>query len=450
MSDTSDGRAEWVCGDIFGLAIPAHGAALRAAGESFLTRAFQASGVLAADNRVTHIAQFEEWLGGSTGRKVLMSVTYERAAPGLYTELFVKFSRDFADVNRDHAKHQMESEVRFAVLSRVPGFPIAVPACLFADYHRPSGTGILITQRITFGTAPIEPHYDKCLDYRLPHPLEHYRALVKALARLAGSHKGGLLPSDIAEQFPFEPDKLAVSERAPYTPDQVKKRLLRYADFAARFPRLLPSGIGDAAFIARLAIEAVRFPQYERAIKDFLNSDPDLVALCHWNANIDNAWFWRDAGGELQCGLMDWGHASQMSVAMALWGALSAAEIELWENHLDELLTLFVAEFRRCGGPAIAVDELRLHLYLYIALMGLSWLLDVPAYLQARIPELAAVENRFDPRIHADEAARVRLQMMIVFLHLWRSQDFGQALDRFLERAPGPNEPTHRRSSQLP
>ena len=156
---------------MLGLQIPAHSAALRSRAESFLTEAFRASGALAADNRVVEITQFEEWPGGSTGRKLLLSVAYEKPTPGLHTGLFAKFSRDFADPVRDRAKRQMESEVRFAAMSRMPGFPIAVPACLFADYHQDSGTGLLITQRVAFGTGAIERHYEKCLDYTMPQQI---------------------------------------------------------------------------------------------------------------------------------------------------------------------------------------------------------------------------------------------------------------------------------------
>ena len=90
-----------------------------------------------------------------------------------------------------------------------------------------------------------------------------------------------------------------------------------------------------------------------------LARDPDYVALCHWNANVDNAWFWRDTDDVLHCGLMDWGCVSQMNVGMAIWGAMSGAETELWNNHLDDLLQLFVDEVHSYGGPKLDTDELR-------------------------------------------------------------------------------------------
>ena len=428
-------KSEWVRGDIFGIEFPAHAAALRAGGEAFLTRAFRSSGALAVDNSVQSILHFEEWLGGSTGRKATLTVSYAKPAPSLHTELFVKFSRDFDNELRDHAKVQMASEIHFAAMSRASDFPVAVPACLFADHHAGSGTGILITQRIAFGQGNIERHYEKCLDYEIPDQFAHYRALIRELARLSGTHKAGRLPGSVADEFPFEPDRLSVSSRAPYTDAQLRSRIGRLVEFAPRHPHLLAPGLDDGAFLARFSEEAPQAWEHQTAIKLFLNSNPALIALCHWTANIDNAWFYRDEHGEVACGLMDWGHVSQMNLAMSLWGSLSGAELGIWDEHFDALLNIFHAQYRACGGPNIDTDELRLHLWLYIGLMGLTWMLDVPALLQKRVPNLDTVENRFDDRIKHNELVRTQLHMMNTFLHLWQVKDFGAQFREFLKRA---------------
>ena len=160
----------WATGDQFGMPFPADTEALRDGGTRFLTEAFRATGALDG-NSVSRITELHEVSGGSTGRKVVLSVEYDTAAPGLHTDLFVKFSRDFDNAIRDRGKTQMESEVRFASLSRVAEFPIAVPRVMFGDYHAQTGTGILITERITFGGNGIERQYHKCLDYEMPEPL---------------------------------------------------------------------------------------------------------------------------------------------------------------------------------------------------------------------------------------------------------------------------------------
>lgn len=422
----------WVSGDATGLRIPAHAAALREGGVEFLTAAFRAGGALTADNRVTCITQYEECAGGSTGRKLLLAVEYEKPGAGLQRELFVKFSRDFDDPVRDRGRSQMELEVRFAQLSRMPDFPITVASCAFADYHAASGTGLLITQRIPFGREGIEPHCDKCRDDELAQPLAHYQALLGALARLAGAHKAGRLPPDVSAQFPFDQTKLDVGERAPYTAQQLQMRARRYGEFAAMHPQLLPANIRTPAFIARFEQEIARFPEHAAAIRADLQRSSDAIALCHWNANIDNAWFWRDGRGALQCGLLDWGCVSQMHVAMAIWGAMSAADTGLWDAHFDALLALFVAEYKGAGGASLDARLLKRQVLLYAALMGLAWLLDAPRYLQTLVPGLAQAQSRHDARLREHEMARCQLQMLTNFMNLWETQDFGRILDEFL------------------
>lgn len=419
---------DWVRGDMLGLGIPAHRVSLAAGGEAFLTRAFRAAGALSSDNRVTRITRFEECPGGSTGSKLFLSVDYQTPSPQLHSDLFVKFSRDFDNEIRDRARIQMQSEVQFALLSRGPDFPITVPKCYFADYHEASGSGILITRRIPYGIGDTEPQYGKCLDYLMPGALAHYQALISALAQLAGSQKAGRQADLIEKLFPFDPGRLVVSTRSAYTAQQIRNRVARYSDFASAYPQFLPENIRSADFIARLAEQAPRFMELEPKARKILASKPGFIALCHWNANVDNAWYWRNSSGELECGLMDWGHVSQMNIAMALWGCMSAAETDIWNKHLEELLALFATEFQRSGGPAVDPGELKLHILLYAGTMGLNWLLDAPAMILARISGLDQLNGRRDERFRNNETARTQLQFMTVFLNLWETQNMAEVL----------------------
>lgn len=158
----------------------------------------------------------------------------------------------------------------------------------------------------------------------------------------------------------------------------------------------------------------------------------DYLALCHWNANVDNAWFWRDTGNTLHCGLMDWGCVSQMNVAMAIWGAMSGAETSLWNDHLDELLHLFITEIRNSGGPPLVQAELRSQVVLYAAIMGIAWLLGVPVLIRSGFGESPNPLTRRDTRIKDDESVRAPLQMFANFLNLWETHDVGGLLDAVL------------------
>jgi hypothetical protein len=97
-----------------------------------------------------------------------------------------------------------------------------------------------------------------------------------------------------------------VGERAPLSAEQLDRRLTQLAELAANRPGLLPPNAGAPEFLARLRDDAPRFAHHEHTVARMLATDSDYVALCHWNANVDNAWFWRDPDRQLHCGLMDW------------------------------------------------------------------------------------------------------------------------------------------------
>jgi hypothetical protein len=416
-----------VIGDDTAVALPVDPAALRAAGGRFLTTALCAYGTLPPGNFVTRITECTEVGGGSTGRKALLSVAYADPEPHLPTDLFVKFSRDLDDPLRDVGRTQMQPEVRFAELARRSDFPITVPATLFADYHAGTGTGLLITERIRFGVDGIEPQHHKCLDYEIPDALAHYQTLVRSLARLAGWHRRNSADSVFA-RFPVDLRAATVGERPTLRGDKLSRQLNRLANFAESHPNLLPANVCDPAFLSGLTEQIPLIVAGERALFSHLAANTDHIALCHWNANVDNAWFWRDDDGRLQCGLMDWGCVSQLNVGMALWGALSAAENALWDKHFDSLVALFAQEYAASGGPRIDPGKLTAQVLQYAAIMGATWLLDVPGLIRARLGEPATAMSRFDPAIKDDEGLRAPLQMLTNVLNLWQTRDIGSLL----------------------
>lgn len=431
MSTTYPDR---VRGQQLGLRFPPNLDPLREQGAAFLTEAFRASGAIGADNRVTAITRFDEFFGGGAGRKAWLSVEYAKPEPGLHRELFVKYPRDFGDPLRDLFAHLMEPETRFALLSRQPDFPVAVPKCYFADYDPETRSGILITERIHFGVDGVEPFHDKCLDYGIADPREHYQALLRGLARLAAAHKAGRFGAEIERQFPYDRTQLRAHDLIPYDAGQLQQKLAKLSEFAQRYPQLLPAELRAPAFLARFGAEAQAFLQHEVAIKTWLNADARNIALCHWNANIDNAWFWRDAGGELQAGLLDWGSVSQMNVAQSIYGALCAVETGFWNAHVDALVAGFAEEYARSGGPRLAVDELKFQFDLFVALLGMAWMLDAPTIIEAQLPDLAKVRDRYDPAFRDDFLSRAQLQLLTVLLNAWQHGRYGAVLERFLAR----------------
>lgn len=420
------GADKWARGDLFGLQVPADTQALLEGGTDFLTKAFHASGAMSADNATLRIVQGEESFGGGTGSKMLLAVEYRYTEPALPQSLFVKFSRNFSDPMRDRSKYMMIPEVKFAALSRTPGFPITVPECVFADVHVDSGTGLIITERLRFGSDGLSPLYPKCMDYTIPDPLEHYCSILKALARLSGAHKGGALDTRFDQQFPYDKSQLVGADPMRYSGEKLQRRLSRIVEFLSKHKHLFPANITTQAFAEQFLYQVPLVLAKEAVIKDWLYSNDDLVALCHWNANIDNGWYWRDTHGELQCGLMDWGRVGQMTVAQQIYGAFSGAGTVLWNEHLDDVITLFAQEYAKNGGPELDVGELKQHVILVTATMGLAYLMDAPAIIERQLGDPGLLSGPEDVMLASHEDARVQLHMLTMFLNQWQTQNVGE------------------------
>lgn len=429
---TIDSRsfAGWVRGDHLGLEIPAEPADLATGGPAFLTAAFRASGMLSGDNAVAGIVRFDELAVGGTGRKLILSVAYERPDGDLPTELFVKFSRNSDDPARDRLRRHMREEIMLALVSRAPGFPVRVPRCMFADFNEETGTGILITERVLYGEGGVEICHIKCQDYDLDDPLDHYSTIVKALAALAGAFKADVLPADIHRYFPAGSPNIFDNYRTPPR-DAALAKIDAIEAFAATYPSLMYQGEAGALF-AKMRSDIDVIVRDERAIRAAMLGDPDYVSLCHFNVNIDNAWFWSDDEGNRHCGLLDWGMVGQMHVAQAIWGSLSGAEAAIWDDHLDGLIAQFIDGYRAAGGPALDSGKLRNDVLLLAVFMGLASLLDAPARILHEIPGLRPEATRFDAEFGRFENARVQLHILNNVLRIWEKLD--------LSRCPGVSE----------
>ncbi len=282
----------------------------------------------------------------------------------------------------------------------------------------------------------IEPHRRKCLDHQtFADPLPYYRQVVTALARLAAAHKSGRLASDIDLRFPFDPAS-GSADPIRFGAADLETELDRCEDFAARCPRLLPQEVRSPQFMAQLRDDARLIFAREADIQRFLQSDPRMIALCHWNAHIDNCWFHTDPAGALHCGLTDWGRVGQITLGCALWGGLSAAHHAVWDVHFEELLSLFASEYASGGGPVISVDELLFHLRVHMAAMGVSRVLSFPETILFRLPGCVDAEGPLDPMFEpvACDPARNTLHIYTVFLKFWRKYDVGGAVRELLAR----------------
>ncbi len=397
------------------------------AGPQFLTQALQATGALASDNAVTAITTSTEFFGGGMGRKLLLSVDYARNEPGLHNGLFAKFTREFGDPLLDLFGPLMEPEVRFALLSRQSGFPIRVPRCYFADFSADPICGLLITERVAYGEGAVLLCPEKGMDWQLDDPLPYYRAAIDAAATLAGSHKAGALGPEVDRLFPFDADVIDPGSRIPYTGETLAAQLERVREFVAAAPQLFLGAIDIERFIAEVPMVL----ELEEAIRRELNHTPEMVALCHWNLNLDNAWFERQSDGSLTAGLLDWGSVGQMNIAQSFFGITCAAEPDFLAQHELDLVARFADRYAAAGGPKIAAERLHFLVKLSIAVLGTAWMLGAPGIVANELPDFALMKDRLDSRLTGNFLARAQAHLLWVFISEWTNQDIGGALRQF-------------------
>lgn len=402
--------------------------ALLSNGAATLTSLLIRFTTMSPSDAVTAIMESEEIHGGSTGRKLKLTVTYKNPNNGLAQCIFVKFSRDLQNPYRDAGKFQMEREVALSKLSTMPAFPITVPRCYFADFNKNTGSGIMITECIPFAKGEVEAQHKKALDYQITDALTHYEALIKNIGLLAGSYRPGSLGLPFQQQFAFQPELLDVSRSPTDSIDGTNKSIGQLIEFLQHHPNLVPENLQSPRFLERLRNEAPLIVKNISHINHVLDQNQDYVALCHWNAHIDNAWFWR-SNKQLECGLFDWGNVGFMNVAMAFWGCLSAAEPDIWTKHQTHLIQLFINTYYEHSNVQLCINDFRFYLSAYVLKMGITWLLDAPVKTLSKLP-LNRASTRRSHEIESNEKARSQLLIMINFLNYWDQTNIPSWVER--------------------
>jgi len=387
-------------GDEYGLEFPFTIESLRDFGAAFLTKAFQAAGTISQDNAVAQVVELRRLGITGASENAFLTVAYAKPEPGLEAELFVKFPP--ADMHFKFGLARMShGEVAMMRLSRSGILPVPVAKYYFGDYCSATSNYILITGRIAFGVAPIEPAYRKGRDDRVPEVSDHYRVLTGALAKLVAAQKTGALGYDLEQDFPFA--RAAREFHHIATPEINVDRLI---DFISRVaPQLFPAETTTPGFLKRWREDLLFGLSHNDIVTAYLHKNIDYTGLCHPNLNIDNAWFWRDEAGELQVGLLDWGGAGQMSIAQALSGMLMMPDPDIYLALRRDVVDTFVKEYARLGGLKLDADELTLQYKASVFSTALGTIVGiiVPYLQRFSDDEYKTMKTRFDERLLQSE-----------------------------------------------
>ena len=128
------------------------------------------------------------------------------------------------------------------------------------------------------------------------------------------------------------------------------------AKFAETCKCLFEPDVAAPAYQAQLASEIIEISKNLPAIVDYLHSDPDYIGYAHPNANIDNAYWWRDESGQLHCGLIDFGGYGCATVTQLLQSSLFSADIWVHEQVRPPRERAHVRPTRDTCAPHVTRD----------------------------------------------------------------------------------------------
>ncbi|CAE7754181.1 CPK2, partial [Symbiodinium sp. KB8] len=123
---------------------------------------------------------------------------------------------------------------------------------------------------------------------------------------------------------------------------------------------VFPSYAADPGFVQKFTTTMMTFMAYINELEYWKHQDPDYVALAHSNLNVDNAYFWRDEAGNLDCGVLDWGGFGSGCLGHKIWWYLNCSEWQPIQEHLGHYVDTFIQSYHTSGGPALDRDRLLL------------------------------------------------------------------------------------------
>lgn len=360
-------------GEIYGLPIPHTPEEFMSPdfGAEWLTKAFHMAGTLPEDNSVMKITTWKRLLVGGSGPKTLFSVEYAKPDNHLDTSFFSKHpwsleenaEQRFRECGNYNFGDVPGGEVNFNVfVSRYIPFPI--PKYYFADMNRDSTEYICINaavdfpnrEKTSFGPYQALPPIKKAQDWRMGKDIIGcYFALFKRLGQLFGSGKNGLLGPNL-ENTEWEATNLG--------PGGIAKREPGLAKYARQFieensPHLFPKGMArDKSFLDKFLVQMDEIAVNSHIIMQYQLDDPKYVGFCHANGNADNAWFYRNGQGVLECGLLDWGQFGPMNFANICAQAMGASDGVSLAECDDQLCQAFADGYHATGAPALEMSQL--------------------------------------------------------------------------------------------
>jgi len=474
MLEVKERAEQTVPGEMYGLPVPPTLADLYKAGPEWLTKAFHAAGTLPEDNSVKRVLEFERLpmsgkdAAGGSGPKAFLKVEYEKEDPSLHTDLFCKMPWSVGGDNKDMGYDElwrwkiscfMDNDGQEVTVYRMlgPVFPFKIPKYYFADICRYNTNFILITERIMFGKKgqesfepyEIQPLAEKYFDFQLEPRMryEMYYCILRAQARMAAWDKCGyfdMVPEETrGYTTDMRPPPLGSFEWPRKLPEKVRQRQIKQGSMLQKLwneflgekaKQCFPKELSEPAFLQALLDAAYDITGWKDDVGMYNWLFPDYIGMSHSNLQSDNAYYWRNADGEMDCGIIDWGGLSPGHIGQRLMGSITSAEGEVLDEHEDGLLQCWRDEYAAECGLQCDFHELKRTWYLgfmtYLYSMGMN--IETEVFRQTPREEWKTITTLMDERAAGQWNCRCYIFMIdhaLKYLYLrWKRGGKGKRL----------------------
>jgi len=184
-------------------------------------------------------------------------------------------------------------------------------------------------------------------------------------------------------------------------PKQVDSKLDNALKFWTGIGKVVfPDFVQTAQFGKKLKRTMLKINAYVCELNYWMHSNEDYIALGHMNLNVDNAYFWRDDAGRLDCGVFDWGGLGVASCGSKLWWWYYCMDYPDFKANIRELLDCYIDTYQEHCGLLLDRDELY-DMVLVSAVMQMSGLVSAVPQIMKMCPkkEWETIKDRYDPRV---------------------------------------------------
>jgi len=436
---------------------------------------------LSEDNEVTKVVKVEQLphsgfdAAGGAGHKSFVTLEYKRSEPNLHTELFAKFPWGYheSDTGKTYRTQistyaDMDAPELLTYMCCEHLLPCRIPKLYFCDINRDTTNYMLILERIPFGKRgriennrivekierkPFEvlPVCGKYQDYLLDDPATVYYSIFREMAHIAAWDHQGHFDAFFGEPLKrFTPEEFLMFKagtrkqltirKRDTTINTIQKVMQSGKVFATQTAaQIFPADARDPKKIDKMIQDiAEMHPQLE-AINDFMACSSDYIAAAHMNLQADNAFFWKDEKGDMDCGVFDWCGFARNAFVANFMGCLSGADVDLLDAHEEGLMKMFCDEYERYGGPHLDWKDLLLRYHLRWP----SYVADCVQWIERDIlrecptEEWPEIKSMRDNKFVSLWNVRCRGTALVTAFSYWHRRNFRKIFDDW---AAGPGK----------